>query len=483
MRKTLCLKFMALYLVFCILSFLSVSTLSMSLTRKYEMKKMADSLYQDASRIASGPLLQSYMDSKSSLDDLYIYFSSAAAYQNTTIWLMDCDGNILLNTSRKLNEDGFPEKFPGLDPSAFTGSYYQVGDFFGYFSKDVLSVVSPVTSSYSVKGYVVIHCYLSKIDKECNSALNVSYISLLSILLLSLLLAAGFFFMVYRPLRRLVYAADEYAAGNFNYTFISEHKDEIGYLGASLQYMAGQVNKSGESQRKFISNISHDFRSPLTSIKGYVEAILDGTIPLEMQERYLNIVLTETERLEKLTKGLLTLNTFDDHGYFMDMSDFDINEVIKKTVETFEGVCFSRGITFSLIFDDARLMVHADKEKIQQVIYNLIDNAVKFSHNDSKIHIETLQKHAKVFVSVKDTGMGIPQASLQKIWERFYKTDLSRGKDTKGTGLGLSITKEIIQAHGEHINVVSTEGVGSEFTFTLQSAQSNNGFRISSKNP
>ena len=108
-------------------------------------------------------------------------------------------------------------------------------------------------------------------------------------------------------------------------------------IGASLQYLAGRAGKGGESQRKFISNISHDFRSPLTSIKGYVEAILDGTIPVEIQDRYLHIVLSETERLEKLTKGLLTLNTFDDNGYLMEMSDFDINEVIRRTLETFRG--------------------------------------------------------------------------------------------------------------------------------------------------
>ena len=140
-----------------------------------------------------------------------------------------------------------------------------------------------------------------------------------------------------------------------------------------------------------------------------MEAILDGTIPVEIQDRYLHIVLSETERLEKLTKGLLTLNTFDDNGYLMEMSDFDINEVIRRTLETFEGRCNERGIRFSLLFDEASLPVHADMEKIQQVLYNLIDNAVKFSRDDSVIYIETLQKREKIFVSVKDTGLGIPQ--------------------------------------------------------------------------
>ena len=112
-------------------------------------------------------------------------------------------------------------------------------------------------------------------------------------------------------------------------------------------------------------------------------------------------------------------------------------------------------------------MVYADVEKIQQVMYNLIDNAIKFSHNDSVIYIQASEQYEKVFVSVKDTGIGIPKDSLKKIWERFYKTDLSRGKDKKGTGLGLSIVKEILQSHGENIDVISTEGVGTEFIFSL----------------
>lgn len=469
MKQVLLKKFVFLYALFCFLCFIVVSTLTMALTRNYELKRAADNLYQDANRIASGPLIRSYIKSRSSLDEVYTYFSSAAAYQNSTIWLMDADGNILINTSRPLMENKTPEKFPGLDPSKFTGSYYQVGDFFGYYSSDVLSVVSPITLDYSVKGYVVIHCYISKIEKECISILNISYVTLAAILILSLILVIGFRVLIYRPLNRVIYAADEYAAGNLNYTFMDEPHDEIEYLGATLQYMAGQMNKGGESQRKFLSNISHDFRSPLTSIKGYVAAILDGTIPVEMQDRYLHIVLSETERLEKLTKGLLTLNTFDDNGYLMEMTDFDINEVIKHTLETFEGVCQSRGINFSLTFEESRLLVHADMDKIQQVLYNLIDNAIKFSHNNSTIFIETIQKYEQVFVSIKDTGMGISQNDLSKIWNRFYKTDQSRGRNKKGTGLGLSIVKEIIQAHGENINVVSTEGVGSEFTFTLRS--------------
>ena len=219
-------------------------------------------------------------------------------------------------------------------------------------------------------------------------------------------------------------------------------------------------------QHNFIANVSHDFRSPLTSIKGYLEAILDGTIPQELYHKYLHIVISETERLNKLTQGMLTLNSLDSKGY-LTRTNFDINRTIKDTAATFEGTCSAKGITFDLTFADSIQMVYADLGKIQQVLYNLIDNAIKFSHEDSIIRIETTEKHNKVFVSVKDSGIGIPKDELKQIWERFYKSDLSRGRDKKGTGLGLSITREIIRSHGENINVISTEGVGSEFIFSL----------------
>lgn len=150
---------------------------------------------------------------------------------------------------------------------------------------------------------------------------------------------------------------------------------------------------------------------------------------------------------------------------------FDINETIKNTAAFFEGVCTNRKIRLELILSGKELFVKADQEKIQQVLYNLLDNAIKFSANDSTIAMETTEKNGKVFVSVKDHGTGIPKESLSRIWDRFYKSDISRGRDRKGTGLGLSIVKEIINAHEQHIDVISTLDVGTEFIFTLEKAK------------
>ncbi len=300
---------------------------------------------------------------------------------------------------------------------------------------------------------------------------NFCHILLLFVFIISLLPVVVFWIQIYRPMNRIVRSAEKFMDGRAHPPIPYNKDDELGRLTASINYLASKVDNSGQYQRKFISNISHDFRSPLTSIKGYVEAMLDGTIPPEMQDRYLGIVLSETERLNKLTEGLLTLNTLDDRHLYLNLTDFDLIPVIQNTLASFEGSSGKKGIRIETIFPEETLFVHADLERIQQVFYNLIDNAIKFSQQDGLIRISLSVRRKLVFVSVKDFGEGIKSENLPKIWDRFYKTDTSRGRDKKGSGLGLSIVREIIQLHNQNINVVSTEGVGTEFVFSLDAAE------------
>jgi signal transduction histidine kinase len=187
-----------------------------------------------------------------------------------------------------------------------------------------------------------------------------------------------------------------------------------------------------------------------------------------MKDKYLDIILFESERLEKLTTSLLELNNLSNRQVMLSINTFDINQIIKKTAESFEGICKEKKITLKLSLFSAESFVDADQGKIQQVLYNLIDNAIKFSPVKSDIYITTIERGDKVLVSIKDNGIGIAKEDLKKIWDRFFKTDPSRGKDKTGTGLGLAIVKEIVTAHGENINVISTPGAGTEFIFTLQ---------------
>ncbi len=457
-------KFLLGYLIFGLLGFLTISTVSSRMIYDYLLDRQSESLYDEATGIASR-YSNIYRVGSGDTAEEDSSLAAAASLFHSSIWLVDRQGVLILDTSGRYDKG---TSIPGFDPAAGK-TPYDIGRYYQMFSQDVLTVSAPITGNYTTYGYVLIHMPISEIQNTRTGILNLTYITAAILYGLSLIILLLFTKVVYIPLVKIREGANEYAAGNLSYKIRVDSQDEMGYLSATLNYMSGELNKMEEYQRTFVANVSHDFRSPLTSIKGYLEAIIDGTIPPEMQEKYLKRVIAETERLNKLTQSMLTLNSLDSKGY-LSRSNFDINRVIKDTAASFEGTCSARGITFDLTFSASSEMVHADLGKIQQVLYNLIDNAIKFSHDGSVIYIQSSTRHEKVFVSVKDTGIGIPKDSLKKIWERFYKTDLSRGKDKKGTGLGLSIVKEIIQAHGENIDVISTEGVGTEFIFSLPKA-------------
>ena len=463
LHKTLYIKFLLTYLIFGILGFIAVSAAGGKMTENLLIRKRSESLYRIA-RIAADDMGNKIRQGEDSRNEALSKIKELDSYLDVRIRIINSSGHQIMYSGETADDQSMD--FSDFDTTS-SGTYYTTGDFFGAFEEDMLSVFYPVTSRYNVVGYCIIHYPMSEIYSLRDSVLNIIYISSLIVFFLSLSVLVLFSHAVYSPLRKTIKAAEEYARGNMDYPLEINRRDEMGYLSGTLGFMAGQISRTEEDQRKFIANVSHDFRSPLTSVRGYLTAMLDGTIPPELYEKYLTIVLNETERLTKLTNGLLELNSLNDKGMVLSMSDFDINAVIKQTCETFQVQCEKKKISFEVILSGEELYVHADKDKIQQVLYNLIDNAIKFSHSNSMIRIETTEKNDLAFISVKDSGIGIPKDSVKLVFDRFYKTDLSRGKDKKGTGLGLAITKEIIQAHNENINVISTEGVGSEFIFTL----------------
>lgn len=469
MRKTLYLKLILAYIIFGLFGFVVVATFVSDMTINHLTKEKADALYREATLIANTYASDLY-NSEASLEAVKTQLDALDTYLDATIWIINPSGRMVLDSSAPVDVEN-EVVIENFDSTITAGSYYIEGNFFQTFDEEMLSVFAPITSNYKVKGYVVIHSSISGIQRETNQLLNISYLMLVILFLLSLIILIFFTEIVYIPLRKITEATEQYASGNMHYEFTVESEDEMGYLAATLSYMASEIARSEDDQKKFVANVSHDFRSPLTSISGYLKAMIDGTIPPEQHEKYFAIVLNETERLTKLTNSLLTLNNLNTKGIMLNKTDFDINTIIRSVAASFEGTCRQKMIGIELVLTGDEMYVVADMDKIQQVLYNLLDNAIKFSHHNSVIKLETTEKHNKIFVSVKDSGIGIPKDDLKLIWDRFYKSDLSRGKDKKGTGLGLSITKEIIQSHGENINVISTEGVGTEFIFSLPKSE------------
>ncbi len=468
MRRTIYTKFLLGYVLFAAISIFFISYRYEENILESEISASALSLYNQVNGISdyySNTHYNIYADEKE--HDYNTEIKTFMLPVDTSLWIISNNGMVLYSSD---------ERTIGLNIGEFTNyfdnNYYTTTDFGGLTTEEVISVYSPIVNTYKTYGYVVMNQKLSSVTASYAPVYNYIYATLLFTLLFSLVILIIFHFNIFRPFRKLKKAAAEYAKGNFDYQCPKiNSEDELTDMAEKLSFLAKEMKETDNTQKKFIANISHDFRSPLTSIKGYIEAILDGTIPPELHEKYLNILLFETERLNKLTGSLLLLNTWDSKQIKLDLSDFDLVPLTRNIVASFEGQCSKKKITLDVLFGSKSYMVNADQMKIQQVLYNLIDNAIKFSHNNSSINISITDKNDKVFVSVKDAGIGIPKDNLNKIWERFYKTDLSRGKDKTGTGLGLSIVKEVITSHSENINVISTEGVGTEFIFTLQKSK------------
>ncbi|SER04094.1 Signal transduction histidine kinase [Lachnospiraceae bacterium NE2001] len=469
-------------------------------TRRSLIEEKQSTLTNEATLISS-QAITSYMTGDITTQGLASLFNYYARTLKSDIWYVN-DNGVLVATSgyfdgTKSGDDddtsatsdkpsvavmkSLPHSIYELDKEYdIHSNSYVVSDFYGLYSDKVITVNTPVILTYQEDentspknvncGTLIIHSTTEDINTMMKSIYSITFIPCLVIIVISFALLQIVSHKVLRPIKKLAEVAQDYSKGDFDVETGIKSSDEIGQLADSMEYMASELSKLEEYRHDFISNISHDFRSPLTSIRGYVTAIQDGTIPPEKQDRYLGIVLDETNRLTKLTQGLLDLNRLEIYGPYLNLTSFDFIDIVKTTLNTFEIKCIDKKVAIYLNNHAEATNVTADKTKIQQVLYNLIDNALKFTPSNKNIYINIVEKADKLHISVKDEGIGMSEDTQKKIWTRFYKNDTSRGKDKGGTGLGLAITKQIIKAHNETIDVYSKEGEGSEFVFTLTKA-------------
>ena len=287
---------------------------------------------------------------------------------------------------------------------------------------------------------------------------------------ISLVLPIGFYLLCYRPLKKLVHFSYDCHSGIVNYPREDERIEEFAQIRENLSKMSATLLDYSAQEHNVLSNISHDFRSPLTSIMGYTTAILDGTIPPEDQDHYLKIVLQTAAHLSHMSDDIVSASRLD-HGQMpLHISVFEINDCIHAVADAIGFVYSEKKIRLKLELGNDLPHVTADYHRIQQVLYNLLDNAVKFSNPGSEVLVQSLHKGNGVEIIVKDYGIGISPDALPRIWDRFYTTSGSSLPDRPGSGLGLAIVKEILNLHKQPISVRSTPGKGTEFVFSLEGA-------------
>lgn len=462
MKSNTFLKFLIMYSIIGVTGLLSIFFIGHKIAYDISYKNISNNLYINAINISK--IYGNYIFEKDNLGTKE-NIKNVATINDYHILCVSINGDVVLDTKENLQDDKI-YKISDFDATRFGSNHVWNGYFYNVFNEKTMSVFAPVTKDFSTQGYVVVNVKNRLIEKAANKMLFLPFVIYLIMYALSFIFLIYYRKKIHKPIRSIINVINEYKKGKLIFQKNLKPNNELEKLEIALSLMANKINDMESYQKEFLSNISHDFRSPLTSIKGYINAILDGTIDIKDAKKYLEIIIFETNRLTKLTENILTLNELDPKNLTLSYSSFDINDCIRHTTNAFIGICQKKNICFDVEFCDEKTFIYADKEKYQQVLYNLVDNAIKFSDDNKKIKIIVSYSEEKAVIQIIDNGFGISDEDINKIWNRLYKVDSSRGKNKKSSGLGLSIAKEIINAHKEDISVSSTVGVGTTFTFT-----------------
>lgn len=407
-----------------------------------------------------------YADSKESISRM---ISAVSDYSSYSIFLVDTDGTVRIT-------DNNASSLSGSLPDAFVktllreGRVETVGDLGGILDGDcfVYAVKLGMNLSTGVPAGGVVACTSTRaLTAFANRILKVFIAACLLVMGLGLLTCYLLSRRISTPLREMSAAAKKFASGDFTVRVDATGGDEVGELAGAFNQMAKDLSETEQLRSSFISNVSHELRTPLTSISGFVEGMQDGVIPPEKHPYYLGIVGSEVKRLSRLVSTLLDITKIQAGERKFVSAPFDVCETARQILISFENKIEAKRLEIDFSCEEENMMVSADADAIHQVLYNLIDNAVKFTREAGLLRVSLANLGKKVQIKVYNEGQGIPREDLDHVFDRFYKADKSRGIDRTGVGLGLYIVKTIIVSHGEQITVDSVEGEWCEFTFTL----------------
>ncbi len=348
------------------------------------------------------------------------------------------------------------------------GTYEGLSTLDGVYKQPQYMVGMPLSDS---DGSISAIMFIAAQAKELNSyILEIFRIFLLSsimVLIFTFLAVYTFSKRMTRPLAEMAEDSRRMAKGDFSHMIVVDRDDEIGELALAFNNMKLSLSSLEQLRRSFIANVSHELRTPMTTIGGFIDGILDGTIDEDKRGYYLKIVSEEIKRLSRVVTSMMNLAKLEAGETKMKPKDFDLSELITRTILVFEHRVEEKSLDIRGLETLDQVHVVADIDMIHQVVYNLIDNAVKFTPPQGYIEFGIRDSETQVEVFIRNSGQGIPARQLPNIFERFYKADRSRGMDKNGTGLGLYIVKTIIDLHGGQITAQSIEGEYTEFKFNL----------------
>ncbi len=490
MLKSVFTKYISVFMLILLLSFLVLTSILTSLVNAYnadvKMNSMADAAYSVA-----GYLQHDFVQSDASDFGMYLHTEGASVKSIIDLMSINADNIVLLvaNANGRIVISGGSDSENMEDTMiSSTRDGYILSDAVreqlladGYIKDEKMlgNLFQTAHCSYglaieSASGEflgAVIASTVSAGMSELLKAMNKTV--LMSTLWVMLAALVAVYFITERmvaPLRSMSRAAKLFASGRFDARVPVTGSDEIAELSEAFNNMAESLGALDEMQRSFVANVSHDLRTPMTTISGFIDGILSGAIPPEKHAHYLEVISSEVRRLSRLVSTLLDLSRMQAGERKFTMTNFDICELSRQILISFEQKIEAKRLDVSFVCDSERLEVYADRDSIHQVLYNICDNAIKFAYDEGEYKIAVREKDKKISVSVYNSGVGISQEDLPHVFDRFYKSDKSRGLDKTGVGLGMYISRAIIEAHGEKIRAESVYGEWCQFTFTLPKA-------------
>ena len=451
-----------------------------ALSYQYIIQDKRETLERNASYMAA--FTSSYLSSAGGAgiqEPAYqLYISSLANISGSTVILAENDGEIVYASSGRSH--GPNSLLSGTVPGEVMDLISQDGKFAGLSSlggllsdKCYVSAVPILQSSYITgltyrRGVVLVASDTTVLAGMWQDLAIIFLLSAAVVLLLAAAASSVTSLWQTKPLKDMADTVRRFGRGELEARVegYEERKDEVGELAGAFNTMADSLAKSEAQRTEFIANVSHELKTPMTTIAGFADGILDGTIPKEKAPEALATISSETRRLSRLVRRMLDLSRLQSSENVLAQERFDISEVLLRVLVSLEGKITSRGLDVETHLPDGPVMVWGNPDAITQVCYNLLDNAIKFAAADSVLSLTIQIKGEKVHVSIANLGETIPPEELGQIFDRFHKTDRSRSVDREGVGLGLYIVKTIINNHREAINVTSEDGL-TTFTFTL----------------
>ena len=474
--RTLFMRLTIAYLLAMVVLLVLLGVLLSSMVKQDAIEKSQADMLTAVHHLAG--VTEKYFAGTVSDTQLAVEITANARIYQTVIWVAPRGSNrFLLADPYSFNPEQMQEEFnneenQNLVQQVLSGAeVIQTTSIPMFFEQSVLTVgTAYYGSDRQIAGAVLMHRPMEDLRSAYDNIYQGILISALTAGVLGILLFVGISRRISNPLVYISRAARHIARGHFDEHIDVRGASEIQELAASFNSMSESLQNLETLRRDFVANVSHELRSPLTSMQGFLQGLLDGTIPPEKHDMYMDIVFRETQRMNRLIDDLLNLSRMDTGNFSMDVAPFDLNELVRRVIIKYETRITEKKIDMQVSLRKDTLRAKGDMARIEQVISNLLDNAIKFSDESGIIEIWTQDAIDKAFFTIRDHGEGIRADDLPMIWERFYKAERAHTPG-KGTGLGLAIVKNIIEQHGEKITVQSQVGQGSTFTFSLPTSE------------